>query len=608
VSVFLATTALREFWDERARLVFLDLPPDRWMRRADPGCDVLPNPWLDRERFQTAATYLDRCGEDVLATLAEYLNRVHGRSCSLRYWRVLLGNWLLNYLHATYDRFVRLNDAFARYPDLQTTVLAPECFRVPTRARDMIVGLKNSDLLNLQLISQLLLAMGHSFESRQPNDARRPSRTQHGGGRRAARRSLHQIAERLARSVRASGPDAILYRMEIMDHATAWRLALASGFHIVPMALRPPGPEIAAVLDDRRLGLAALRSDDTFQRVALQCMPQYLPTFVLEGYEATRTRALAGWRRMPRVIVTATGWNYDEAFQLFAAEASETGSTLMGVQHGAGYGYSREWPSERHERRSSDAYIAWGWADDEAGADVSNLPNPKLSRFCAAPRRPRGRRVQTLFVSAGNKQYQTRFNSSPQGALNREYFGGQLRFLAALTEPARRAMRFRPRPGVAHPLRQQIAQTYAELGWDEGRTYYESLADASFVVVDHPGSAMLEPLAADVPTILFWNPCHWEMRPAAQPYFDLLREARILHDSPEAAARHFHTVMGEESGWWRKPSVRRARQAFIRRFALVDTGWQASWLAHIRAEAAAAERVATMRIGDPDRRTDYSVR
>jgi putative transferase (TIGR04331 family) len=319
-------------------------------------------------------------------------------------------------------------------------------------------------------------------------------------------------------------------------------------------------------------------------------MPYYLPTVALEGYEAARSRALAGWRRLPRVIVTAAGWNYTEPFQLFAAEAGEAGTRLVGVQHGSGYGYLREWPSERLERRVSDTYVAWGWGDAGSDADVVNLPHPKLSQFCASRRRAAARQQTTLFVSAGYKRYQTRFNSSPHGSLNTEYFAAQIRFLSALPATARQAMRFRRRPG-ALALRQWIAGHFPELGWDEQRPYYESLADAALVVVDHPGSAMLEPLAADIPTILFWNPCHWEMRPAAEPYFEALRGAGMLHDSPEAAAAHFRTVVHEDSGWWRTPRVQEARARFVQRFALVDAGWQASWLTRILAEVAVAEPV-----------------
>jgi putative transferase (TIGR04331 family) len=118
---------------------------------------------------------------------------------------------------------------------------------------------------------------------------------------------------------------------------------------------------------------------------------------------------------------------------------------------------------------------------------------------------------------------------------------------------------------------------------------------ARLVVIDHPVTSMLESLAADIPTILFWNPRLWEMRPAAEPYFEALRSASILHDSPEAAAAHFSSVVDDVQAWWQGVAVQQAREAFSRQFALTARNWPTAWLAGIRAEVTAARAAATLR-------------
>ncbi|MBI3636429.1 MAG: transferase, partial [Candidatus Rokubacteria bacterium] len=132
--MFLATTALTDFWDTKERIVFLGSWCTRCDRRSQWATfeyEVMPSPWDDRERFYTAAEYLDECGERLLGQLASYLNAVHGVSHSLRYWRIVIGPWLLSYLHAVYDRYVHLNEAFRRYGDLDTIVLDPASYRTP---------------------------------------------------------------------------------------------------------------------------------------------------------------------------------------------------------------------------------------------------------------------------------------------------------------------------------------------------------------------------------------------------------------------------------------------------------------------------------------------
>lgn len=80
-------------------------------------------------------------------------------------------------------------------------------------------------------------------------------------------------------------------------------------------------------------------------------------------------------------------------------------------------------------------------------------------------------------------------------------------------------------------------------------------------------TGFLETLGRNIPTIMFWNPKHWELRPSAQPYFDLLKEAGILHETPEAAAARAAEVWDDVAGWWNQPEVQDARRCFCDRFA-----------------------------------------
>src|SRR2546427_2927490 len=107
--MFLATTALSEFWDKDQEILFLGSWCLRYDRRAEWESlkyQVMPCPWDDRKRFYDAAHYLDECGERILIQLTRYLNSVHGTSCSQRYWRILIGPWLIHYMHVAYDRYI----------------------------------------------------------------------------------------------------------------------------------------------------------------------------------------------------------------------------------------------------------------------------------------------------------------------------------------------------------------------------------------------------------------------------------------------------------------------------------------------------------------------
>ena len=77
----------------------------------------------------------------------------------------------------------------------------------------------------------------------------------------------------------------------------------------------------------------------------------------------------------------------------------------------------------------------------------------------------------------------------------------------------------------------------------------------------------LETLSRNIPTIMFWNPKHWELRPSAQPYFDRLKQAGIFHETPEFAAAKVAEVWSNVAEWWNQPEVQDARLYFCERFA-----------------------------------------
>src|SRR5437870_3002631 len=109
--MFLATTALSEFWDDKEEILFLGswcLRQDRRSSWSGLRHRVLPSPWDDRDRFYKAAGMLDACGEQMLSLLADRLNTLHGIQAPPRYWRILIGPWLVHHLHVAYDRFIHL--------------------------------------------------------------------------------------------------------------------------------------------------------------------------------------------------------------------------------------------------------------------------------------------------------------------------------------------------------------------------------------------------------------------------------------------------------------------------------------------------------------------
>jgi putative transferase (TIGR04331 family) len=63
----------------------------------------------------------------------------------------------------------------------------------------------------------------------------------------------------------------------------------------------------------------------------------------------------------------------------------------------------------------------------------------------------------------------------------------------------------------------------------------------------------------------------------AQPYFDSLREADILHDTPESVASKLNKIYQDPNSWWVSPEVQDARNKFCNQFARTSDDWLTQW-------------------------------
>lgn len=603
---FLGTTALTEFWDESQPLLLLG----SWCLRVDRRHEwerfqytVMPSPWNDRERFYAATEYLDDCGERLLALLGDYLNSVHGVTHGRRYWRILIGPWLLHFLHSAYDRYVHLREAFDRYPDIRTVILASQSFRVP---RDSVEALEYlcDDPYNLQIISQLLQVLGYSFPAR-PAKAewsrwsvlgrRRGIRYYLGRAKNAMNRSVALLPAVLHRGVLPMGLYNVgLQSSEILD------LVLRTRFRAAPIKVCEDWsfsiPE--AKFDEHRLDLGSLPGGDEFERTFVRLLPEALPSLYLEGYHLASTEALRGQRVMPRVIISATDWYFNELFKYGAAQASESGSRLVAVQHGGGYGIFRFSAAERHEARLSDSYLVWGWASGNSSS-FWNAPSPRLSELLgggnAVGRSPKGEDI--LLITTAHPRYLYRFHSTPVGSQWANYFEWQLRFLGSLSDELRHRVIFRPYPvDYGHGIRERISREFPDLVCDTGKPSTERLKRARIVVIDHNSTSHLETLAGNIPTVIFWDPQCWEERREAAPYLNDLRKVGILLDSPEDAAAQVSTVYNDLLSWWNNENVQQARRSFADRYALARKDWRSQWVKILDDELTAGKSPAVANI------------
>lgn len=587
--MFLATTGSTEFWDTSEKILLLNPGCLRYDRRADwegHVHSVVASPWDDPLAVRDAERYCRTVIDALIHGLGEYLNEAHGVRRGPRYWRILLGGWLLYYVHALYDRYVSLQRVLNAHRELKTVVLSSSYYETPIDTLHFVslAHVESPDLYNLQLYSQILKAIGFdnlvltevvpSDEGRDP-DAGTPSISM-----------TSSVTQRIIAAMARMSRPRVMLGTTGLKRQNLVRLVCAMAFHggawPCPQTIRCQAHRLSAL----REGLAEVPANDDFSDVLVRTLSTNLPLIFLEGYADFREKCLAAWRTPPEVLISS-GLYLDGTLQFLAAEFAERGSRLVGVQHGAGYGTSKTIPQERIELSVADSWYSFGWSGEEGNGPVGALPHPRFLPLRAQSVRRAELRKDILLVTTSHPRYLFRFESYPVAQFH-TVLEWRLRFLNALPAHFRDRVVVRLRsPDYGWCQAQRILDAFGPIRFSDGKTPLRGLIRrARLAVIEYCGTAVLDALAADAPTVLYWDSRLWELRDEAVPYFEGLRRVGILWDSPEKAAAKIIKIYDDPRSWWKSDTVQEARRNFVDRFALGRSDWLAHWVQALKKEIA----------------------
>lgn len=527
----------------------------------------LPDPWEDRAAYAAAATDFRPVFESLLPRLAGRLDAVHGTALGPRYWRIVLGPWLLYHLQQLDDRRRRAA-AFLAAGTPGLVVLDEADFTTPRDTPDFL-SLFPTPRYNQQLLALCFRALGVSAPTgRAPADPRYasipPSALR--SLKAAAKRALYGTARRLRRT-------AILTDGVYPLGRRHGELNRACGGGVWPLgAALPERLRVEAGRGDARRSLSGLAAEGPLESLAVASLPACLPALFLEGFPAARAHARRALGAAPKTMLHSSGIYYDELYKLCAAEAALQGARLVGVQHGGQYGIAQWSNPEWFERSVVDEYVTWGWTED---AKTIPLPMPWLSD---APRRE-AVPGEVLLVTTSGLAIPHELFAAPMGTQYRGFFAWRDRFLDALGPDGRAGTRTRLFPvDCGWGERAELETRFPGLRLDCG-AFKSSLSRAALVVTDHPGTVFLETLAWGVPGVHFWDDRLWPSRPAALAALEPLRRAGVVHADPESAARQVAAVRADPAAWWDAPATRAARAEFVRLYARTSPDWAPRWAA-----------------------------
>lgn len=284
------------------------------------------------------------------------------------------------------------------------------------------------------------------------------------------------------------------------------------------------------------------------------------PSAISQGSLPARTRAAS--------IIAYEDAAYRQRLALWRAR----GNRIFYVQHGGNYGQVAVACETELVEYIQSSFITWGWhRQNGCAGNFIPLPYPQLEPL-ARLRKSAPKTGALLFVGTEMPAYPYRLDAHPTPLQVLDYRLGKERFFRALGSDLTSKTCYRPYfrlPGTFLDA-EWLLPRFPSLRECRG-PLLPALLGCRLFVADHHGTTMLEALAADIPSVFYWDRKAWPLTKEADRLLDGLERAGIWFPSPEGAARQVKMVWEDPDSWWHSSAVQAERTAYARRHALTVT-------------------------------------
>lgn len=574
MSFFLVTTADERTWKFDRPVLFLG----EWCRLYDrrhvwEGMDaVVAAPYgLSVEQKKRDIEYIENLTGQLLKELARALNLFHNTRHNLRYWNIVLGHWLNRYVAVAFNRYFTLEQALRNYEVSGTTIFESADYSLATADSMDFIWACNDDVWNHVLYSKILNCWGNieveldsdglrgiSGFSLQKNNSILASKA-------VANRFIMKVARKILPKLSRKNDAFIINSYLSFKEEIKLQLSLGQW----PQLWQSPTLiTVASIQEKRHLFRIDAEKFQGFDRFVRLLLSEIIPTCYLEGYNqmVQQVKSLP-WPRKPKFIFTSNNFDTDEIFKAWAASKTEEGVSYFTGQHGSNYGtniYAGNscWP----ERSAADKFFSWGWSD--SGSNV--VPAFKFQTYPVKLNRYDANGGLLLIDDCAPWLYYPWDVYFEFGVYQQEQF----HFVSALPKTIQQKLTVRLHRAYRHlrwfdeqRWQDRSPQTKIETG---SVPIQQLISQSRLVVHSYDSTGILETLTLNTPTLCFWHGGLGCLLPEAKPYYELLRDANILADTPEQAAKFITSHWDKLSGWWKSSKVQDARNVFCDRYARIE--------------------------------------
>jgi putative transferase (TIGR04331 family) len=528
----------------------------------------------DRVKFSYDYKYLEEFNDRLVASITNLLNDYHCTSKTTRYWRVIIGPWLVTYVSSMWDHWESLRVAFDEHNFDKTILFNENPYKsfAPSNHSDAVNLITKSNLWNHVVFSKMLKAEYGSdleFKYVSYHKANEPHNKARNDRKILLRHRVSSWVDKFLGAIQKN--EKVVFFNTYFGLGSFLRICLK--LKCIPRFHSEFNQYIemprASQRDDLHL---SIKAKNRFEAFLVNNIVQDIPVSYLEGYNIINNN-VKNISINCETIFTANAYWSNDMFKVFCANKSELGTKIIISEHGGTMG--RKYNQFSHIEKISDVYAVWNKLSGNNRVRVqpniiSDNNNYKIGG------------TDLLILGLNQTLYIRTYQSGVEGSLVPEDYNQKIHFIKSLDSNIQETVKIRTFDDSGWNTKQRYIDDLSLDNISSRTSFKEALNWSKIIVCTYPETTFLEAIHSKIPTILLYLKEYYEFHPEFDILVKSLEDAKIVFSDPNDASNHINENWESPELWWNQPEVISAREMFIEYCGNVDENWLDSWVSFFK--------------------------
>jgi putative transferase (TIGR04331 family) len=521
----------------------------------------------DRAKFEQNNQYIQEFYERLIESFVVLLNQYHQVDKDIKYWRIILGPWLITYISSVWDHWESLRVAFERYTFDTTILLNSDIIEsfAPDNHSHANYLISHSDTWNYFSFLNILqseysekIQFKHGI-SPKSNDLSYKSK------KISYKQYFASLADKFIGYF--NNNQKILFFNTYFSYFDFIKICLKN--LTIPRLNHEFNEfiEISSELKRNNLQLS-FDAKNRFELHVLNNIIKNMPISYLEGYSEILHKVKDVSKKCEVIFTSNAHWSNDN-FKIFCAHKTELKVKLIIASHGGSIPLKYT-DDSMFVNKVADIFAVWHFPFSERQVRVQ----PHISSL----RKKIKRNGQNLTIfSLKKSRYLRTFQSNIESSLIMEDYCQKKEFINNLDSNVIRKTKLRVFDELGWKLKQRYANDFPFINIESSESFIQALSCSKIIVCTYPETTFFEALQSGIPTILIYKKEYYEFQPAFSKLVKYLEDSKIMFSNPDDASNHINMIWSNPEFWWNQKNVVLAREMFFEYCGAIDENWLDDW-------------------------------